>query len=1354
MKLLRTCDECGRELPPQAPDGLCPVCLLRLGAAELGIETLDTEDRGLISEDRGQKTEDREGNAGQRLSATGDRLGDYELLERIGQGGMGVVYKARQVSLDRIVALKLLPFGPFTRDNVIQRFRAEASAAAGLQHPNIVAIHEVGEHEGRPFFSMDYVAGQTLADLVRDQLLSAQRAARYLKIVAEAIHFAHQRGILHRDLKPSNVLIDQSDEPRVTDFGLAKRLGTDSDLTVSGQVLGSPNFMSPEQAEGRQKEVGPASDVYALGGLLYHLLTRQPPFQAETLTTLLKQVVEREPVPPRLLNPSVPRDLETICLKCLEKEVVRRYPTAQALAEGLGRFLAGEPIQARPVGAPGKAWKWCQRRPALAGTLAALFVTFLLGLSGVLWQWRQARINAEAEVRQRLLATRSTYAANIRLAGSLINEGRFDQAREILIATPEDYRGWEWGWLQRSCHQDLMTFSRTNVYQMFAAFSPDMSLLATGGDENDFHLWDLASGREIWTLRGHTGWLLHGAFSPDGRKFASASWDCTVRLWNTDTGQLLGEPLGHPYWAIHVAFSPDGKLLATACADGKVRLWDAATRAPTGQSAEYGDVVSCAEFSPDGRRVAYCGGSAFWGNSLDTSVRIWDVATGQNRRLDGHTEMVYAVAWNPKGDLLASADFAGQVILWDRESGREVAALESPGIGRCALSVAFSPDGRHVGVGGIDINNRTSWTRVYDVRTRRPVRELSGHSGGVMTIAFSPDGQSVATSSADGTLKVWPLDPIPASVNLVGHDQVVCAVTCSPDGHYVATGSFDQTARIWDADTGAPLETIPVCSPVVSLAFSPDGSKLLTPGPDNTACVWAVEDLPKSPGGLSDRDTVRTAPVTEPLRLRGHARAVMTVAWSSDNRWLATGGKDNTARIWDAHNGAERFTLTGHTGWVRAVAFAPSGKFLASGSADHTIRFWEVESGRCLRISTNHTADVLSLAFSPDGLRLASGSQDRTARIYDTRTGMETVAPLTGHPMGVTSLAFSPDSQRLATVGSGTFFHEGSREFRIRVWDVHSGQQLLCFSAQTNALYGVAISPDGRGFITGGGDNTAAIRRAFPWRSADYPGASQTPLAARIESYKREFWRDALAAQRSADSAPRGQNPIRRHLRYFSYYGNLNLPPVGIKTRPLLPIPTRSHQAGSNQVDLTSGYNVALNETWQPARRMEELDLNLAALPSGLRAFGGIEFDVRGVIQLRRAAPDSELFPQQVAIPVRQKFARFHVLHGTRYFHQPGAVIGAFAIHYADGTQAEVPIIYGEHLRQADPADTPDDTISNCPSGAVAWKSLAPASPLDWQLRLYQTTFVNPNPNLEVIGIDYVSKMTRCGPFLVALTVE
>ncbi len=360
-----------------------------------------------------------------------------ELLEEIARGGMGVVYRARQVSLNRTVAVKMILAGQLASASDVQRFRAEAEAAAKLQHPNIVAIHEVGEHDGQHYFSMDFVEGKNLAQLVSDfgfRISEFRRAARWVKTIAEAIHYAHQRGVLHRDLKPSNVLIDPTDQPRITDFGLAKRLDVAQasspassggvravrsepgcgrpknpqaetpalhNLTLTGQVLGSPNFMPPEQAAGKRGQIGPHIDVYSLGAILYHLLTARPPFLAETLTETLQQVQNADPISPRLLNPGVPRDLETICLKCLEKDRHQRYGTAQQLAEELERFLRDEPIRARPAGRIEKARRWCRRKPALAGALAACALVLMSGIAGITWQWHRAEQNAKREEQQR-----------------------------------------------------------------------------------------------------------------------------------------------------------------------------------------------------------------------------------------------------------------------------------------------------------------------------------------------------------------------------------------------------------------------------------------------------------------------------------------------------------------------------------------------------------------------------------------------------------------------------------------------------------------------------------------------------------------------------------------------------------------------------------------------------------------------------------------------------------------------------------------------------------------------------------------------------------------------------------------
>lgn len=318
------------------------------------------------------------------------RFGDYDLLEKIAQGGMGVVYRARQTQLDRIVAVKMILAGQFATDAEVERFRNEALAAAQLQHPSIVAIHEVGRLAGQYFFSMDYVEGHALGDLVREKPLPAARAAAYMCEIADAIHFAHQHGVLHRDLKPANVLVDRADRPRVTDFGLAKRIDQDSNLTATGAMLGTPGYMPPEQVRGEAAKLGAPSDVYALGAILYELLTTRPPFQGESALDTFLQVVNHEPISPRMLNAKVPRDLETICLKCLEKEPSRRYATAAELAADLRHFLAGEPILARPISRTERAWRWCRRRPSLASLATALVLTILASFAAVTWQWRAA----------------------------------------------------------------------------------------------------------------------------------------------------------------------------------------------------------------------------------------------------------------------------------------------------------------------------------------------------------------------------------------------------------------------------------------------------------------------------------------------------------------------------------------------------------------------------------------------------------------------------------------------------------------------------------------------------------------------------------------------------------------------------------------------------------------------------------------------------------------------------------------------------------------------------------------------------------------------------------------------------
>src|ERR1039457_4812762 len=479
-----TCKHCVTVLVATALGGLCPRCVALDffapapgGDQDAGTSFLNDDER---------------------------RLGDYELLEEIARGGMGVVYLARQMSLGREVAVKMILHGVLAGDTAIARFKAEAAAAAGLNHPNIVAIHEIGEDRGRHFFSMEFVPGRTLAKLVRDGPLPARVVAGYLERVAAAVHYAHERGVLHRDLKPSNVIIDGQGQPRVTDFGLAKRVDDHGDLTLTGQVLGTPAYMSPEQAGGANFGVVDArSDVYSLGAVLYHLVCGLAPFAGESATEILRKVTDFEPVAPRLLNPGLPRDLETICLKCLAKAPSRRYQSALELAQDLDRFLSGVPILARPAGRVEKVWRWSRRQPALAAALVGCVVILVGGVSGILWQLRQTKAaqavaiqKAKDEETQRksaqhseLVMRQNLYAADMLGVQRALAESDLGSARLLIEAhRPQagqpDLRGFEWRYFWAKAQaESFMTLTNHGHAITALSFSPDGKWLAFGSGQ-------------------------------------------------------------------------------------------------------------------------------------------------------------------------------------------------------------------------------------------------------------------------------------------------------------------------------------------------------------------------------------------------------------------------------------------------------------------------------------------------------------------------------------------------------------------------------------------------------------------------------------------------------------------------------------------------------------------------------------------------------------------------------------------------------------------------------------------------------------------------------------------------------
>jgi len=991
--------------------------------------------------------------------AVGQSIGRYKLLEKVGEGGCGVVYVAEQTEpVRRRVALKVIKLGMDTKA-VVARFEAERQALAMMDHANIAKVLEAGRSEkGRPFFVMELVRGIPITQYCDQANLSTQARLELFIKVCQAIQHAHQKGIIHRDIKPSNILVTMHDGvpvPKVIDFGIAKaiegRLTEHTVYTQLHQFIGTPAYMSPEQAELTGLDIDTRSDIYSLGVLLYELLSGTTPFDPKELLSLgldaMRKII-REQEPPRpstrlgtlagpdstsaakcrstepaKLTHQLRGDLDWIVMKCLEKDRTRRYETANGLAADLKRHLADEPVGARPPSASYRLQKAFRRNKLVCASGAVVFFALLAGLGSAtvmfnreqktnlqlqsqMDETKKAKRSADETARtaqeQRRRAEVSVQLMQIQKAEELFGVQQAASAvaylGRVLRANPSNEVA-----AARLASAMLRPFPKLLIEPLrhgggvwCAEFSPDGSRVVTGSLDWTARVWDARTGEALSGPLHHESVVSAVQFSPDGLRVLTASEDRTARVWDARTGQPLTEPLRHEGPVRSARFSADGLRVVTTSKNGVVRQWDPRTGKPATGPLPVESMGSPAEFSADGlRRVTR--------SYYDDTACVWRESTQQPLTEPlPHPGVVNSAQFNPDGLRLVTTCEDGSARIWDIHTSPPVTEpLQHRAEVCCAR---FSPDGLRVVTASPDHT-----ARVWDARSGEPLTPPLRHEAPVRDAEFSPDGRCVVTAANDGTARVWNARTGEQLTKPLLHEREVISARFSHDGLRVITGCEDMTARIWEARTGQRLtEPLPVGGAVYAVEFSRDGDCVVTAAAGSSARVWDA----------------RTGQALTPALM--HKGFVVGAQFSPDGRRVLTASHDFTARVWNAQTGQPLTDPLLHRQRVESAQFSPDGSRVVTASADHTARVWDSHTGQPLTEPLRHQAPVFFAAFSPDGLRVVSASEDGTARVWDARTGQPVTDPLR-HEGPVRSATFSPD---------GLWVLTASADGTARVWEV------------------------------------------------------------------------------------------------------------------------------------------------------------------------------------------------------------------------------------------------------------------------------------------------------------------------------